>query len=52
MSTLSPLRAFIADIGGSIEVVGADEPHNIDLGATQPIDIAMPPYLPSSTTNI
>ena len=52
MSTPSPLRAFIADISGSIEVLGADEPHNIDLDATQPIDIAMPPYQPSSTTNI
>jgi len=52
MSTLPPLRAFIADIGGSIEVVGADEPHNIDLGATQPIDIPMAPYLPTSMSNV
>jgi len=52
MSTLSPFRAFIADISGSIEAVPADEPHNIDLGATQPIDIPMAPYLPSSITNV
>ena len=52
MSTLSPLRAFIADISGSIEVVRADEPHNIDLATTQPIDIPMPPYLTTSMTNI
>jgi len=52
MSTLPPFRAFIADISGSIEAVPADEPHNIDLDATQPIDIPMAPYLPSSITNV
>jgi hypothetical protein len=36
---------FVADSGGSIETVRADDPRNLDLGATQPIDIPMNVYL-------
>ena len=50
MSTPSAERAFIADPLGEIEVVGPDDPRNLDLGATQPIDIPLEAYVRAAGT--
>ena len=52
MSTIAPARAFVADTLGSIEMVPADDPGNLDLGATQPIDIQLDTYLAAATAHL
>ncbi len=50
MTTPLPERAFIADPLGEIEVVNADDPRNLDLGATQPVEIPLDAYLRAAET--
>jgi hypothetical protein len=52
MSTIAPSRAFIADSLGSIELVPADDPRNLDLGATQPIDIPLDTCLSAAASSL
>jgi hypothetical protein len=52
VSTATPERAFIADPLGQIEVVDADDPRKLDLGATQPIDIPLDAYVRAAATTL
>jgi len=51
MNSPSPSLSFRVGFAGSIELGRGNEPQNIDLGATQPIDIPMANYLGASTSN-
>ncbi len=48
----SSSRMFVADRTGSLEVIPGSDPRNIDLGATQPIEIPMGPYLGRLTADL
>ncbi len=51
MNSSSPSLSFSVDSAGGVELIRSDQPQNIDLGATQPIDIPMVDYLAASTSN-
>ena len=50
MNSSSPSLSFSVDSAGAVELIRSDQPQNIDLCATQPIDIPMANYLAASTS--